>query len=1309
MDQLFTFILEQTAKGKIEKDTAIHLVKTLKQSDFKETDDIAIIGMSGQFPLANNPEQYWQNLRSGLDLSAALPEQRRQDLIDYLRFSKEDEKWGEAFADNGGLEEIDKFDYKFFRMSYKEAVVMDPNQRLFLQTAWQAFEDAGYGGKKLAGSQTGVYVGFASNFRDMYLKLVAEADPLGLPLAVVGNQAAVLPSRISYLMDLRGPTMVLDTACSSSLVAISLACEALQSGKCEMALAGGVKLNMMPFDSDLTRVGFESSDGKTRSFNEGSDGAGYGEGVAAIVLKPLKKALKDGDSIYAVIKGTAINQDGNSVGLSAPNPAAQTDLIVKAWEDAKVQPETIQYIETHGTGTSLGDPIEIKGIQDAFRKYTNKKQFCAVGSVKTNHGHPFEAAGIMSLIKMVKALQNKEMPPTLYFQNPNRAIHFTDSPVFVNTKLRAWPEQEGPRRCGISGFGISGTNAHVVLEEAPVTAERRPAPASAYLLALSAKSDYSLKQLVSDYLGAIELHPEWDLGNVCYTANTGRGHHNHRLAIIFRDREDLLAKLSRLQAELSTDEANGVSYRVVKIVNGTKAKQAETDMTEREREELTVQAATRISALTEAGTVGEQAIREIAAFYANGAEVEWDKLYDAKSHTRLHLPVYPFERTRCWVEFPEYVPAEPTVAEPEDQFFQMQWYPNQHEEQQVEITERTVLIFRDERGLWRELSDRISGQSQRMIYVEFGDAFRKVDDQNYVIAGLEDDYHQLVADINEGELSRILHLASIREAQHVSSFKQLQDTQTRGVYSMFYLLRALVAKGLDQGVNFTVISENINSVTGNEPIFQPENAPLFGIAKTITQEHPGLNCRNIEIDAATSIDDIFADLVHLHAGETLQAAYRDGVRYTERFSEVPVDALADQPIEVLENGVYLVTGGLGGLGREVSKHLAGKNRITLAMVNRMAFPDRSTWDDVLASDADDKLKKRINGIRELEALGATVVCYQADISDPASMQAVVTDLKSRFGAVNGVVHCAGIPGDGFLFKRSQEAFDRVLHPKVYGTWLLHDLLQGEPIDFFLNFSSGLSILSEPGHGDYTAANSYLDTFASYLNVQGQKALTINWTTWKETGMAVDYGFDHDAFFKTISTEQALQGLETMLNKNIGRVLIGEFSFNPQFLVLIDRLPFKLSEKIITRTDQIKKEQGLGNKGPRAMKKGGAVVLSGRDGEEFSDIEKRIAAIYNEVLGYSEINIHDSFFELGGDSIAINRMHVILDKEFPGQLKLIDLFNHTSVAALSEFLSEQQNEAEAVVSEEEELEALEDMLDNLESGNLSIDDMIKNFT
>lgn len=1270
LDQLLTFILEQTAKGKIDKETAIQLVKSLKQASDPEADDIAIIGMAGRFPLANNPEEYWQNIKNGIDCTTALTGQRRQDVLDYLRVSQDGERFGDQLLENGGIEAIDTFDYQFFRLSYKEASLMDPNQRLFLETAWQAFEDAGYGGKQLAGSNTGVYVGFASNLRDMYLKFVLEADPSALPMAVVGNQAAVLPSRISYLLDLRGPSMVIDTACSSSLVSINTACEALRQGRCDMALAGGVKINLLPLDSELTRVGFESSDSKTRSFNEGADGAGYGEGVAAIVLKPLKKAIQDGDSVYAVIKGTAVNQDGNSAGLTAPNPAAQTDLLLRAWADAKVRPETIQYIETHGTGTRLGDPIEIRGIQEAFRKHTDQRQFCAIGSVKTNHGHPFEAAGVLGVIKMVKALQNRKFPPTLYFQHPNHAIPFDDSPVYVNTRLRDWPLQNTPRRCGVSAFGISGTNCHVVLEEAPMVEIRRPASRQIHLLTLSATSNDSLKCLVDDYAEAIKRHPDWAMGNLCYTANTGRRHHSHRLALVFLDRNDLLGKLKRLQTELAAAEADGIAYRVTKIVGGRAARQEAGELTERERAARSVKAASLVQACAQSGTMSHRQACEVASQYANGADIDWHLLYDPHLHTRLHLPVYPFERTRCWVEFPQQEVA--FADEQEDRFFHMHWQRNELADKRVALAEQTVLLFEDERFLWRELAHSLSKHCKRLITVALGFEFCKVDDNAYVISGTEEDYRRLVADLREAELSHIVHMATIRQVREIGGLDQLHAAQIRGTYSLFYLLRALVIHGMDQDIRITLISEHVSAVTGTEAIVQPENAPLFGLAKAINQEHPGLSCRNIDIDDSWQVEDLLADMYHLHQGVSDQVAYRHGQRYTEQFSEVIVAELIDQPVAIKEGGVYLITGGLGGLGLEVAKHLAGKNRIILALVNRTELPERELWDSILlGDDPDDKLKKRIRGIRAIEELGSTVLYYQADVADEVQMRAVVADLKERHGSVNGIVHGAGIPGDGFLFKRTLEAFNRVVHPKIYGTWLLHHLTKDEPIDFFLNFSSGLSILSEPGHGDYTAANSYLDAFAAFRNRRGQKTLTINWSTWKETGMAVDYGFDHEAFFKTIGTEQALAGLGVILNKQIDRVLIGEFSYNPQFLPLIDRLPFQLSDKIRARSERMMREQGLCMVDkPRVVKKGGAVVLVGRDHGTYSYLEKRIADMYYEVLGHSEMHVQDGFFELGGDSVSLKRVYIKLDKEYPGRVKLIDLFSHTSIAALSGFLEKQ---------------------------------------
>lgn len=307
------------------------------------------------------------------------------------------------------LDNIDQFDHEFFRLPPKEASLTDVNQRLFMETAWDAMEDAGYGNDKLSGTNTGVYVGFSNNIKDMYMRYITETMQTSA-LSIVGNLASILSNRISYLLNLKGPSIVVDTACSSSLVAVAMACQAIRNKECDMAIAGGVKLHLMTRENQNEKIGMESPDYRTKTFDDSANGAGMGEGVTALLLKPLDAAMRDGDQIYAVIKGLAVNQDGSSGGLTVPNPSTQAELIVKAWEDGNIDPETISYFEPHGTGTELGDPIEIKGIQNAFKKYTSKKQFCAIGSVKTNIGHLYEAAGTAGLIKAILALKNKKLP-----------------------------------------------------------------------------------------------------------------------------------------------------------------------------------------------------------------------------------------------------------------------------------------------------------------------------------------------------------------------------------------------------------------------------------------------------------------------------------------------------------------------------------------------------------------------------------------------------------------------------------------------------------------------------------------------------------------------------------------------------------------------------------------------------------------------------------------------------------------------------------------------------------------------------------
>lgn len=645
--------------------------------------DIALIGMAVRLPLADHLEAFWGNLLQGIDAIRECPETRRRDLDNYLiRFKKMAPAMVDYFQ-LAYLNRVDQFDYAYFGLSPREASLMDPHQRLFLETAWTAMEDAGYGGERLRGSRTGVYVGLGGD--GQYKRFISEVEPESLGAAIPGNIPSVTAGRIAYLMDFRGPSLLVDTACSSSLVAVHHACQALRNGDCHLAIAGSVKIHLLPLEFAGSDVGIRSSDGKTRTFDDRSDGTGYGEGAVAVLLKPLHRALEDGDHIYAVIKGTAVNQDGSSVGITAPNPAAQEDVLIRAWKDAGIEPETIRYIEAHGTGTKLGDPIEINGIQSAFAAYTDWKQFCAIGSVKTNIGHLDYAAGVAGLVKAALCLKRKMIPPTINFKRPNQKIRFEDSPVFVNDLPRDWEDEGIPRRCGVSAFGISGTNCHLVLEEAPQREGSSPDGAGAgELFTLSAKSQVSLRQLIADYVCFLHRAGDLSLRDLCYTANTGRGHYRYRIALVVENLDDLRGKLERLNAVDSGEELTagrerpwvdvegltfneaGLADPVVKIrtcrekgifygehvvIGGAQCgKQAEWELTEKEKRERTEAARYLLTATEE----GKDAVifSSLAELYVTGAEIDWFELYRGEARCKVSLPTYSFERNRCWLEIP---------------------------------------------------------------------------------------------------------------------------------------------------------------------------------------------------------------------------------------------------------------------------------------------------------------------------------------------------------------------------------------------------------------------------------------------------------------------------------------------------------------------------------------------------------------------------------------------------------------------------------------------------------------------------------
>lgn len=516
-------------------------LETVEQA---QREPIAIIGIGCRFPGgANNPQTFWQLLRNGVDAISEVPSERWN--IDEF-YDPDPHARGKIQTRHGGfIEDIDKFDPHFFGISPREAAGMDPQQRLILEVAWEALEDAGQVPGQLAGSQSGVFIGIGLN--DYGHLQVPEhiIDPTLLDIYTIsGNALCITANRLSYFLDLRGPSMAVDTACSSSLVAVHLACQSLRRGECSLALAGGANVILSP-ETSLTLAKFLAPDGRCKTFDARANGYVRGEGAAIIVLKPLSKALADGDAIYAVIRGSAVNQDGYSSGLTVPNGVAQQALLREALKNAGVEPWQISYVEAHGTGTALGDPIEANALGTVLGAGRPAGDRCALGSVKTNIGHLEAAAGIAGLIKVALALKHGEIPPSLHFEKPNPHIPLAELSLQVQQSLTPWPRSDQPALAGVSSFGFGGTNSHVILEAAPA---RKPEAAgierSAHLLALSAKSPEALKELVGCFTHYLAAQPQATLADICYSTNTGRSHFGHRLAIVAGSVSELRDKLA---------------------------------------------------------------------------------------------------------------------------------------------------------------------------------------------------------------------------------------------------------------------------------------------------------------------------------------------------------------------------------------------------------------------------------------------------------------------------------------------------------------------------------------------------------------------------------------------------------------------------------------------------------------------------------------------------------------------------------------------------------------------------------------------
>jgi phthiocerol/phenolphthiocerol synthesis type-I polyketide synthase E len=516
-------------------------------------DDIAVIGMAGRFPGARSAAEMWRNACAGIEsISFFSAEELIQAGVPPELATRSDYVGAKGLCDD-----IDLFDSTFFEVNSREADFMDPQHRVLLECSWEALEDAGYDPSRFGG-EIGIFAGQgqSSYFTSNLLSNQALVESVGMHVALMGNGSDYLTTRVSYKLGLKGPSVNVQTACSTSLVAVHIACQSLLNGECNIALAGGVAIPLPVKSGHLYQpTGIMSPDGHCRAFDAKAEGCVAGSGVGMVVLKPLDKALADGDRIYAVVKGSAINNDGSlKVGYAAPSVEGQAKVIAAALNIGCLDAETITYVETHGTGTGLGDPIEIAALSHAFGS-SAKKDHCAITSLKTNIGHLDVAAGIASFMRAALAVKEGLIPPSLYFEQPNPEINFDNSPFYVNTKLTQWQPDGMPRRAGVSSFGIGGTNAHVILEEPPSASESKTSSPGARewkLLTISARTPAALERATANLAEHLNSNGDFDAADVCYTLQVGRKPLEHRRVVVIRDSQEAVAALSEPGSKCST-------------------------------------------------------------------------------------------------------------------------------------------------------------------------------------------------------------------------------------------------------------------------------------------------------------------------------------------------------------------------------------------------------------------------------------------------------------------------------------------------------------------------------------------------------------------------------------------------------------------------------------------------------------------------------------------------------------------------------------------------------------------------------------
>lgn len=1200
--------------------------------------DIAIIGMSGEFPGAADIHQYWENIANSIEsideltdaeltASGVKPEIFKQE--NYIKKS-------------AVLSDIEYFDANFFGYSPKEAELIDPQQRKFLEHAWFALEDAAYDPYTYKGT-IGVFAG--SSINDYLINnLLSHPELIESEYAqqiLFGNSSDYLATRVAHQLDLSGAAISIQTACSTSLVAVHLACQSLLNYQNDLVIVGGVSISATQKKGYIYSLdGFLSPDGHCRPFDADAKGTIFSSGVGVMVLKRYADAVEDGDSIYAVIKGTAVNNDGSDkVGYTAPSVDGQAKVVAMAQAMAGVEPAAISYIETHGTGTSIGDPIEIKALKKVFANNAEPNQ-CALGSVKANFGHLDSAAGIAGLIKTALALQNQKLPPLTNFNSANSKLGLEQSPFYVSTELSPWPTKPGQSRmAGVSCFGIGGTNSHVIVEETPPVELATDLDVKFDILMFSAKTKDAVKAMQDNLADHLEQNPNIRLADVAYTLKVGRHDFAYRSYIIVTDFNDAIQQLRAGSLDVSYCDA---------LNDELLAMQSYTDYSQQE-------------------------LDAIALRWLEGQVIDWSEFYAPLNCKRLHLPTYPMQRAKYWIDVnDQHVNVGDANSKKQniDEWFYLPCFkPNAYLPTVTTVENALIIVFRSDAEVDEQIFQQLQDSNNKVFQIFSSDEYSHHGDRFQLNFSSMSDYEKFFEEVSKHATDiATVYLVNCLPLFYAAQCSQAEfnAVQSNCLNSMIYAIQAYEKSFKGMPLKISLLTSNLIDTNGNEAI-NPNLSPLYAVAKVFPKEYGNVAAQIVDIainDNSVSKDlDLIINQIFKPAYSEEELAIRNTRVWYRDYQAVKLPAINQHCLAKYQQPVILITGGLGQLGMDIADYFSKFKNIRIALLTRSKFLDADKWQQWLADhDEDCPIAEKILRLQKMQANGANVKIYSADVSDLNQLTAAVNSVRSELGEINGVVHAAGETENGIVEVKDPQDINASFSAKVHGSYNLFATLLETNFEFMILCSSMNSIIGGLGQFDNTAANSFIDCFAQSAAKQSAKRVfAINWGAVNASRPPKVNVLEQ---FIELSTEHKKNKMtDPEIHAVYDRIL--SYNFGPRLVVsTIDFSQVLKNWNFVASVDELAKERQMEHKQVARNETNANYVAP------VSAIQLKLCEFWEEILGINGLGVDDDIFSLGGHSLACIQFINKVKQELNIKTHVMNIYEMPTVSKFSAYIEQQ---------------------------------------